>query len=550
SLDPASIDDVESGQVCDLIYEGLVTFADGPDALAKDVQPALATSWEISDDGTQYTFHLRKDAYFHDATRGTINAQAVKMSLDRLVGLDKTYAGNGTFPYRSDYEIITAVDIVDPMTVKLTLAEPDIVILRKLAMAPAYIIGPQTLIGLQNGEPFKPIGTGPFMLHYVQEWVKGESLTLTRFPAYWGAKPAPYQLIFKVIKDNTQRVNALMSGGVQLIADVPPDNVQALYRDPKLQVFETQVPNVCYLAMNPNPIYTPAEGKQEPNPLSEKWVREAIAMAIDKTTLAMTQYRGMAIPARSILPPGVLGFPMSAEDDTVRTPVRLDEARRALEAHGYSKDKPLKIKLWGMSESRPYITAPTDVLSEIRRQLADAWIDVELITLDWGRYKVDMQTGAYYFCVIGWVTDNGDPDNFLGVLFGLGVDGEPGALNVAKWVNPEFDLLLRDARRAKIVKPAGATTEQIGNLIIAERQRLYEKAAELMTRDRICIPLVHTSTVWAGSKDVQGFSLHPIGRLEITQAKIAKPEPAAPATNENRAAPVNSNEAGGAISNK
>ncbi|MGB0914330.1 MAG: ABC transporter substrate-binding protein, partial [Phaeobacter italicus] len=183
-LDPTS---AAAGAIDQVLYsnvfEGLTRFmGDG------SVVPGLAESWEISEDGLTYTFRLQDGVTFHDGT--TMDAEDVKFSLDRARAEDSTNAQKALF---AD---IASVDVVDPLTVQITLSQPNGNLLFNLAWGDAVIVAPESIDTIKTA----PVGTGAFTF---TNWVQGDRIDLARNPDYWGEAPALSAATFKFISDPT-----------------------------------------------------------------------------------------------------------------------------------------------------------------------------------------------------------------------------------------------------------------------------------------------------------------------------------------------------------
>jgi peptide/nickel transport system substrate-binding protein len=202
NLDPtggaaAAIDEVVYANV----FEGLTRFgADG------SILPALAKSWEISEDGLTYTFMLNEGVKFHDGT--DFNAEDVKFSLDRARADDSTNAQKALF---AD---IASVEVVDPATVKVTLSKPNGSFLFNMAWGDAVIVAPES--AADNAA--NPVGTGPFTL---TEWVKGDRVELGRYDGYWGTPVKLDKVTFKFISDPTAAFAAMMAGDLDAYPAFP-----------------------------------------------------------------------------------------------------------------------------------------------------------------------------------------------------------------------------------------------------------------------------------------------------------------------------------------
>jgi len=200
-LDPADVTDGESIQRMDNIFEGLVEYKPG----TTEVQPCLATSWEVSEDGLKFTFHLRKGVKFHDGT--AFNADAVVFSFARQYDKDHPYHKYGEWAYWGwMFMDIKEVKKVDDYTVEIILKNRNASLLTSLAMFTVTIVSPINA-ARYGADAFKyPCGTGPFKF---VEWVKDDHITLEANKDYWRESPYLDKLIFRVIPDPSARLMAL-----------------------------------------------------------------------------------------------------------------------------------------------------------------------------------------------------------------------------------------------------------------------------------------------------------------------------------------------------
>lgn len=253
NLDPtagaaAAIDEVVYAN----LFEGLTRF--GPDG---SVAPALARSWDVSEGGSVYTFHLVEGATFHDGT--TFDAEDVKFSLDRARAADSANAQKALFAG------ITEVEVIDPATVKVTLAAPDGAFPFKMAWGDAVIVAPESV----DTEATHPVGTGPFQF---ADWLQGDHVTLTAYPGYWGEKPALTTATFRFISDPTAAFAAMMSGDVDAFPNFPaPETLIQFQSDPRFKVIVGSTEGETIIAMN-----------NRLAPLNDIKLREAIAHAINR----------------------------------------------------------------------------------------------------------------------------------------------------------------------------------------------------------------------------------------------------------------------------
>ncbi|HPD91757.1 MAG TPA: ABC transporter substrate-binding protein [Pararhodobacter sp.] len=248
------------------IFEGLTRFmSDG------SVVPGLAESWDISDDGLVYTFHLHSGVTFHDGT--TMDAEDVKFSLDRARADDSTNAQKGLFASIAD------VSVIDPLTVRITLSAPNGSLLFNLAWGDAVIVAPESI----SEAATHPVGTGAFMF---QDWVQGDHIDITRNPNYWGTPATLESATFRFIADPTAAFAALMAEDVDVFVGYPaPENLPQFEADPRFQVLVGNTEGETILAMN--------NGRE---PFNNRLVREAVAHAIDRQAIIDGAMYGMGTP--------------------------------------------------------------------------------------------------------------------------------------------------------------------------------------------------------------------------------------------------------------
>ncbi|SPH24497.1 Periplasmic dipeptide transport protein [Defluviimonas aquaemixtae] len=252
-LDPtagaaAAIDEVVYAN----IFEGLTRF--GPDGA---VRPALATSWDIEEDGKIYVFHLQDGVTFHDGT--AMDGEDVKFSLDRARAEDSANAQKALFAG------IEAVEVVDPLTVKVTLSSADGSFPFNMAWGDAVIVAPESI----DGAATNPVGTGPFRF---SSWTQGDRVEIERNPDYWGEPVALSKATFRFISDPTAAFAAMMAEDVDAFPNFPaPETLAQLAADPRFKVIVGSTEGETILAMN---------NKQPP--LDDVRVREAIAHAINR----------------------------------------------------------------------------------------------------------------------------------------------------------------------------------------------------------------------------------------------------------------------------
>lgn len=465
SLDPAVTTEGESFKVTKNIYETLTEF--GPQDT--EVNPGLATEWESSPDGLTYTLTLREGVKFHDGT--DFNADAVVYNFERWK------AGNAEqfYYYNSQFAgIIDTVEAVDPHTVKFTLTRPLAPFLKNLAMSPFGIASPEAIE--QHGDKFleNPVGTGPFKF---QEWKRNDRITLVKNENYWNPDlPKLETLIFRAIPDNSARLNALMSGEVDLIDGVNYTDIPQIEGNPDLQVFNRPSMNVAYLGLTATR-----------EPFDDPLVRRAMNHAIDKQAIIDAFYSGAAIPAVNPMPPVIAGY----NDEIPGYEYDPEKAKELLTEAGFPDG--FEMELWAMPVPRPYMPNGQKVAEAIQANLADIGVTANIVSFEWGVYLEKARLGEADAFLLGWTGDNGDADNFLYVL--LDKDSIESN-NYSYYSSDELHEVLIEAQ---------SETD------LAAREELYKKAQEIIFEDAPWVPLVHAEPALAGKKGIENFLPHPTG---------------------------------------
>ena len=495
-LDPADVTDQESTARTDSIFEGLVEYTPG----SADIQACLATDWTISADGKNITFNLRHGVKFHDNT--TFNADAVVFSFARQYDQTNPYNQYGEWAYWGYmFSDIQEVQKIDDYTVKIVLSRPNAAMMTSLAMFTVSIVSPTNAARYGN-ETFKhPCGTGPFKF---VEWVKDDHITVVANPDYWRGAPKLDKIIYRVIKDPSARLLAIQAGEVHGMEFPDPASLSQIQNNANLKLLTQPGMNVGYVAMNNGYGYNDSNHNgmhdaDEPwvktpgyfKPFTNRTVRQAVNYAINKTSIVENLYKGTAIVAKNGMPPFMLGY----NDDIVDYPYDPDMARQLLTQAGYPKG--FNTTMWVMPVSRSYMFDPTKIGEAIQSYLAAVNINVQLYQIDWATYLAKTQAGEHPMCLLGWTGDNGDPDNFMNVLYGANQCTLGTAGNVAFYNNTHVQDLL---------------TAALQTYDTTQRARLYEEAQVIIHEDAPFVYLAHANQNLVFTKNVDGFVLNPTAR--------------------------------------
>jgi len=495
-LDPADVTDGESVARTDSIFEGLVEYKSG----SADIQPCLATSWNISEDGLNITFNLRQGVKFHDGT--DFNADAVVFSFERQYNTSHSYNQYGEWAYWGYmFSDIQEVKKIDDYKVNIILSKPNAAIMTSLAMFTVAIVSPTNAEQWKEDAFKHPVGTGPFKF---VEWVKDDHITLEAFDDYWRGTPKLDKLIFRVIIDPSSRLLALQTREIHGMEFPDPASFNTINADENLQLLTAPGMNVGYLAMNCGYGYNDTNkngvrDSDEPwvktpgyfEPFTNKSVRQAINYAIDKKSIVENLYKGTAIVAKNGMPPFMLGY----NDQIVDYPYNKTKAIELLTEAGYSNG--FDTTLWVMPVSRPYMFDPSKIGEAIQSYLADVNIDVNIYQIDWSTYLEKTQAGEHPMCLLGWTGDNGDPDNFMNVLYGENQCTLGTAGNVAFYNNTQLQNLLSEA---------------LQTYDTTDRAQLYKDAQVILHEDAPFVYLAHANQALVFLSNVDGFVLNPTAR--------------------------------------
>lgn len=458
------------------------------------VIPGLATRWEVSDDGLVYTFHLREGVKFHTTDYFTptrdFDADDVLFTFNRM--LDKQHpfrkAYPTEFPYFTDMGMdknIASLEKLDAHTVRFTLAQVDAAFIQNLAMSFASIQSAEYAQRLlDEGRPAdinqKPIGTGPFVFSRYQ---KDSTIRYKGNTQYW--KPEDVKLdnlIFAITTDASVRMQKLKKNECQVTLFPRPADIEPLKADKSLQMPHQAGFNLGYIAYN---VMDKVKGSNEPNPLAKLEVRQALDMAVDKQKIIESVYQGAGQWAVNAMPPTQWSY-----DDSIKgTPYDPEKAKALLKEAGIKEGT--EITLWAMPVQRPYNPNARLMAEMLQSDWAKIGIKAKIVSYEWGEYIKRSKGGEQGAMLIGWSGDNGDPDNWLGTLYGCdAIDGN----NFSKWCYKPYDDLIKQAK---------ATSDQ------AKRTELYQQAQRILKEQVPITPIAHSTVYQPMSAKVEGFKISP-----------------------------------------
>lgn len=479
SLDAHVISDFNSSRAAMEIYDQLVEFKDE----GTELEPGLAEKWDISPDGLDYTFYLKKGIKFQDGN--PLNADAVKFSIDRQIDPNHPYHNTGEFAYADfTFGTVKEVKVIDESTVKITLKEAFAPFLSNMAMHSASIVSPEAVKKYGKDFSKNPVGTGPYKF---VSWKPGVEIILEKNADYFKGAPKIDQLIYKPIAEDQTRLTELEAGNLDLIVNVPPDDLQRLQDAKKYQIIEQPGMHVWWTAFN-----------TQKKPFNNVKVRQAINYAINRDAIVKDILKGTGEPATTPLPPVVWGHDFNIKNYDYNP----EKAKQLLAEAGYPNG--FEANYW-IPESGSGMQQPVTMAAAIQADLEKVGVKLKIQKVEWGTYLdkvfIEPEKSEMDMHQMSWMGDNGDPDNFLYAL--LSSEQIPKAgFNDAYYKNDKVDELLKKAR---------VTQDK------QARTKMYEDAQKLIMEDAPWVVMDHEKQIVVASPKVKNFKLHPTGVFRFSK---------------------------------
>ena len=445
-LDPQKTSSYFSFEVLENVFDTLVQ----PNAKLQ-MEPALATSWDVSTDHLTWTFHLRKGVKFQDGT--SFSSADVVYSYNRII--DQKLANAWKF------SSVKSVDANGADTVVIKLIQPTPNLLSNLGGFKGMAIVEKK--NVESGAiATKPVGTGPFAL---SKDVSGDHITLVANKYYWGGNPKLAGVTYRFISEPSTAVAALLSGEIDWTDVVPTQRVDQLKGDSSIRIGDTASSDYWYLALN--------EAKA---PWNNVKARQAIAYAIDRKAIVQAvsygtaQLNELAIPKASYWYTNYNPYPDSAD---------LKKAKQLMSEAGYSGGT---LDFLATSDYPETVTAAQIIAADLK----PLGIDVNIRQTDFSTWLDEQNSGRFDMLMMGWL-GNIDPDDFY-----YSQNHTDGSSNAQKYSNAEVDKLL-DAGRVE--------TNQ------AARKEGYSQAAKIIADQAGYIYLYNPAVVQAWSPELHGYQV-------------------------------------------
>ncbi|MFK7923876.1 MAG: ABC transporter substrate-binding protein [Bacteroidia bacterium] len=486
------------------------------------VRPVIAHSWDISEDGKTYTFHLRKGVQFHkhplfydqhqypDSTRSVV-AEDFRYSLSRI--LNPEVASTGKWVFTGKIEGLEAhkedptLDIKgfaapNDSTFVIQLLKPFPPFLGLLSMPYCYVVPRE--IATHYGRDFQrnPIGTGPFQFY---RWTEGQSLILHRNPHYWEqdemGQQLPYLDAIKVrfIPSRLSAFIEFVHGKLDFIGDLDDSYrdevlerdgaIKAAYADKYQFIFSPQL-NTEYLGIQIDPNLDITKD----HPLMNKKIRMALNYAIDRPKLVRFLLNGMGYPAESgFMPKGLPAFDPEAVRGYTYDPVR---ARELLSEAGYPNGQ-------GLEQIVLYSTQKYAAISEfIQKSFEQIGLRTEIQNLDGGTLRSDRDGLRINFWRASWMADYPDGENYLSLYWSGNFS--PDGPNTSHFSSPQYDALYE------------ASLKETNDSL---RYLLYHQMERLMLAEAPIIPLYYDRSFRMLQLNVSGLGSNPMNYLSLMYVK-------------------------------
>jgi peptide/nickel transport system substrate-binding protein len=446
------------------INEGIVRFKTG----TVDLEPCLASSWDISPDGLTYTFHLRQ-AVFHDGT--PVTAEAIKLNYDRQIDEKNPYHFQGITYTEIVFSNVDKIEAPNATTLRVVQKRPAVTLLPNLALFSEGIVSPDALKKYGQDYAQHPTGTGPYKF---DRWTKGVEFVATAFDRYWGGKPWVETVIWKSAADNTVRLQQLRAGEVDVTAQLDFKDVGSLRDDKKFKVVTGTFLATQYLLLN-----------QTKAPLDKKEVRQAIQVAVNKANLGKVSFYGNYTIGAGPVPPGLAGYDKSLEKVYPHDPAR---AKALLKKAGLGSDIPIVLthKTEGLWPEQAQL---------IQSDLQGVGFQVTLQGLEEAAFYSKINASEHQIALNDWVMDTGDADNIMFSVFST-----KRARQRMGYENPEVDKL-----------NTAAQVERNAD----KRRDMYFRAQRLILEDGPFVTLGYPARAMGTRATVEGLKIGPLGDLVI-----------------------------------
>ena len=466
TMDPHSQNHATTNAILMHAYEGLTRYS-----ATYQVEPALATKWTYITP-TQVRFELRKGVKFHDGTPFTAD--------DVLFSFGRIKQPQGTMQIYVTG--ITEIKKIDDHTIDIILGAPNPILLRNIIdfriMSKTWAEKNRTT----NVQDYKAkeenfasrnvMGTGAYK---ITGWQPEQRLTMTINTDWWDKHQGNVkEVVYTPIKSDPTRVAALLSGDVDMLTDIPTQDVARLRSDPKLKIVDGPEVRTIYLAPDVGSAelkYSNIKGK---NPFADKRVRQALSMAIDREAIRRATMRGLSIPAGIMVAPGVNG---NTPDIDVPTKVDVEGAKKLLAEAGYPDGFEVRFN----APNNRYVN-DEEIAQSIVAMWARIGVKAQLVAENMATFSQKFQNFDSSLYMLGWGVATYDAQYTIQSLVRTRTTGADGNFNFSKISDPVVDRLT-DAMKSE--------TD------VTKRNAMVREALLRIKDEVLLIPLHHQMRPWA-----------------------------------------------------
>jgi len=472
TLDPHSQDHNTSNAIGTHIYEGLTRLS-----RAYRPEPSLATKWTYLSQ-TQVRFELRKGVKFHDGSPFT--ADDVVFSFGRITqpqGTKQTYVSG-----------IKEVKKIDDFTVDLILEAPTPMLLQNIISFPIMSKAWSVKNNTTNTQDYKAKeenfasrnanGTGPYKL---VSWQPDQAVKMVANPDWWDKNPSNVtELTYLPIKSAPTRVAALLSGDVDIVTDLPPQDFFKLKEEGKVKLLEGPEIRTVFFVMDQGSEELRESNVKGKNPFKDKRVREAMNLALDREAIKRSIMRGLSVPAALMIPPGVNGY-----DAALDAPVKpdLDKARKLLAEAGYPQGFEVPLHC----PNNRYVN-DEQVCQAAVSMWAKIGVKVRLIAAPFSTHSQTFQRGESPFYMLGWGVSTYDALYAMQAWGHTRTTGADGNFNFGKVSDATLDALIQKIK----FEPD-----------VPKRNALIREALLRIRDESLFVPIHHQIRPWAMKPGVE-----------------------------------------------
>ena len=502
TIDPLLNTAIDGSNVIVNAFECLMVLNENNEAV-----PGAAESYEVSDDGLVYTFKLRKDGKWSDGEPVTANDfyYAWMRGLNKETAAEYCYQffyiKNGEKYYNGEATADeVGLKVLDDYTLEITLEAPTAYYPQLLAHQTYSPVREDIVTANPDtwaNSPDTYIGNGPFKL---VRWDMKDQLVFEKNDNYWDADKVKLEKItYKLVTDETTAYSELKAGNFDVVNSVPTNEIEPGKNDGLVKIFPKL--GTYFFAINVGKQDSMSENVK--NALSNKLVRQALALAIDRQEIIDNVGKADQVAAYSFVPLGITtsdGNEFSSKEyyDPSDMDGNIEKAKELLKEAGYENGEGLPtIELMYNTEG-----AHKDVCQIVQENLAKIGVNVELTNQEWAVFLSTRQNGEYQIARHGWIGDYSDPMTFLDMW----VTG--GGNNDCGFSNSEYDSLIAEAKVETDTK---------------KREELLRQAEDILMDEMPVIPVYFYTTVMAWNDDVEGVLVTALGKVYFKNAyKIAK----------------------------